>query len=78
MTKLFLIPRQTVDYTVFTKDICPNCRSIEELSHTTTYDMTVGDRQYEERKITHGFDFSNPMNERKDVLCKNCGHVFSE
>jgi hypothetical protein len=77
MAKLFLIPRQKVEITLTWIRVCPKCSSIQELTETKEYDVTVGKTEFQNGTTT-SLDYSNGrlVSDSNDNVCKNCGHVF--
>jgi|WetSurSiteA1Bulk_404760.scaffolds.fasta_scaffold329223_1 hypothetical protein len=77
MAKLFLIPRQKVEITTRWTQFCPKCNSIEELTETKEYDVTVSKIEFQ-NEIATSFNYSNErlISETRNTVCKNCGYVF--
>ncbi len=74
--KKFLIPRQVTTWREYWKQVCPNCKSIEEIHVETDYDTTFENQEYSNEKI-YGFSRSNPIRRNISNICSNCGYVFN-
>ncbi len=75
-TKKFLIPRQITTWYEYWKQVCPNCKSIEELHIETDYDTVFEDQKHTVEKV-YGFNRMAPMRKEYFNICSNCGYVFS-
>lgn len=73
--KKFLIPRQITTWHQIWKQVCPNCKSIEEIHTETDYDTTIENQNYTDEEV-YGFNRSSPIKERIFNVCSNCGYVF--